>query len=140
MKTAILTPLDLEKRGSWHYVTKPFRFASARAYYVYEVPPGFPTDLASARVGNWQLMGTTEEPAVAHDYLYATGQAGKLGADLIFYDLLRAAKTPRWKAVPYVAVVMIAAWPAWRAHRRGKTLASRFLRGLELVPLPTNRP
>ena len=75
-----------------------------------------------------------------HDYLYATGERGKLLADYAFWQLLRAAKIHPVKDGIYTAAVVLFALPAYRAHRRGKTLASRFLKGLELVPLPINHP
>lgn len=128
MKTnpVILSKLDLEATDSGWRLTSEFRAWVPPA--LISVPKGFPTDLASARIGNWQLMGNTREAAVVHDYLYATGERGKIGADWAFYILLRAAKIGRFKAGLYAGAVLLFGQGAYRAHRRGNTAAVRFLR------------
>jgi Protein of unknown function (DUF1353) len=125
-KPVILSKLDLEATGSGWRLTSEFRAFVPPS--IVSVPKGFPTDLASAKMGNWQLMGTTREAAVIHDYLYATGERGKLMADLAFYRLLRQAKTDRLRAALYTAAVLVKGWSAYRAHRRGNTAAVKFLR------------
>lgn len=125
-RPATLSRLDLEVNGTGWKLTEDFRVWLPPQ--IVTVPRGFPTDLASARIGNWQLMGTTREAAVVHDYLYATGERGKIGADLAFYALLREAKTDRFRALLYTAAVLLRGWPAYRAHRRGNTPAVKFLR------------
>ena len=125
-KPVILSKLDLEANGQGWRLASDFRAFVPPA--IVSVPKGFPTDLASARIGNWQLMGTTREAAVIHDYLYATGERGKLMADWAFYCVLRQAKTDRFRAALYTAAVLVKGWGAYRAHRRGNTAAAKFLR------------
>ena len=125
-KPVILSKLDLEATGTGWRLTSEFRAFVPPS--IVSVPKGFPTDLASAKVGNWQLMGNTREAALVHDYLYATGERGKVGADWAFYCLLRAAKIGRFRAGLYAGAVLLFGQPAYRAHRRGNTPAVKFLR------------
>lgn len=125
-KPVSLTKLDLEAYGSGWKLSADFRVWVPPS--IISVPKGFPTDLASAKVGNWQLMGNTREAALVHDYLYATGERGKVGADWAFYQLLRAAKIGRFRAGLYAGAVLLFGHRAYRSHRRGNTPAVRFLR------------
>lgn len=134
MKSVILSELStVLTANGMHELTVPFRFFSHRLNRIVEVPAGFPTDFASARIGNWQLLGHTERPAVAHDWLFATGEVGLILAGLVFYDLLRAEKETRWRSCLYAlaATITPGARKAWKAHRRGTTPGARFVESLK---------
>ncbi len=131
MKNAFLTRLTLEDDGNGSYRhAAPFRFFSRRIGRVVEIPRGFPTDLASARIGNWQLRGETERAAAIHDLLFATGEVGIYLAGLIFYDFLRISGVGRLKATIYAlaATFTPGARKAWHSHRAGHSKAAKFLR------------
>ena len=110
-------------------LTEPLRYYSLILGQVVEVPTGFPTDLASFRLGSLALTDEQVDPAAAvHDYGYATGTRWRIVWDLVFYEAQRAAGVGKWAAVRRTAAVMLAGWKPWRDHRKGRTAATRWLK------------
>ena len=64
------------------------------------VPSGFITNMASCKIGNFALRGSTESPSVLHDYLYE-GHVTRKRADALFYEALRDEKVNPIKARIY---------------------------------------
>ena len=72
------------------------------------VPSGYITDLASipgALQGLFHVNDETRLPAVVHDWLYTTQERSRAQADELLYRMMRAAGSPRWKAVLFFHVV-----------------------------------
>jgi len=109
-----------------------------------EVPKNFPTDFASFRIGDFQLRGKTDRPAVLHDWLYASGECSRFIADLTFYAACRSEGLGRFRAGLRCAAVMLfsPARKAWQAHRRGTTPGARFYKALNgpEIDNTTNHP
>lgn len=128
--TDILTAPAPDLDEGFHRVTEPLRFYSKVTGGVIEVPKGFPTDFASLRVGDLQLRGKTDRPAVLHDYLYAEGARSKIAADIIFYEACRSEGLNVFRAgIRFLAVLWSKkAKSAYQAHRKGATHATKFLR------------
>jgi len=131
VKTAFLTQLSYEVRPDGvSYLTKPLRFYSHRFERTWEAPREFPTDRASAELFGFKLIGKSESPWVGHDFLFANGEVGLLGAGLVLFDLMRAEGETKFKSAVFslVATFHHKAVKAYRAHRRGNTAAAKFLR------------
>ena len=122
----------------------PLRYESRVMGCPVSVPRGFPTDLASFRIGDLRLAGATDRPAVIHDFLYARGSEWKSVCDLVFYEACRAEGLGRIRAgLRFLAVwASPTARKAWNAHRRGTTPAARFLKALNgpQIDNTTNHP
>lgn len=80
-----------------------FSYASdvARKFIkVIDVPKGFETDLAS--VPRWPIVflmdgETSQEPAVIHDYLYATGLLPRKLCDEVLLESMTLTGVPWWR-------------------------------------------
>lgn len=147
MRSAFLTVLRTvpaaDLRPPFHRLCEPLRYFSAMSGHAIEVPRGFPTDFASCRIGDLELRGKTDRPAVVHDWLYAQGIRGKVACDLVFYEACRAEGLGVFRSGLRFAAVLAApaAHKAWRAHRRGNTPGARFCAALLTAPDPiTNHP
>ena len=122
MKSAFLTPLVVQEidDGDWE-VHELFRYFSELLNYEIKVPVGFRTDFASIpRIPIvFDILGDTcHEPAVIHDYLYATAKTDRKTADNV---LLEAMETfgIHWldRRMIYLGV-RIGGWKAWNEHRK----------------------
>ena len=148
IKAAFLTELytdpahDIGPEFSRIRNRKPFKFLSAIRGQVIEVPPRFPTDFASFHIGDLQLRGKTDKPAVIHDWLYAKGDTRKWLADIIFYEACRVEGMSKFRAsIRFLAVFLTpAAHRAWRAHRRGNTPGAKFIKSLTFNDKTENHP
>jgi len=133
---AFLSPLftkpDTTLGSDFSRLVDPLRFYSRITGRVIHIPRGFPTDFASFRIGDLQLRGKTDRPAVVHDWIYANGNHRKWLADLIFYEACRSEGMGRFRAGLRCAAVLFApaAHKAWKAHRRGITPGARFVKAL----------
>lgn len=125
-------------------LTERLRYRSRITGRVVSVPKDFPTDLASFRIGDLELRGRTDRPAVVHDWLYATGTHRKWLADFIFYEACRSEGMGRFRAGVRTAAVLFmpTAHRAWKGHRRGTTPGARFVRALKCPDFTstTNHP
>lgn len=117
---------------NFYRLTKALTYHSRITGRIVSVPNNFPTDFASFRIGDLELRGKTDRPAVVHDWLYASGVHRKWLADLIFYEACRTEGMGRIRAGLRCAAVLIAptARKAWKAHRKGNTPGARFVRAL----------
>lgn len=120
-----LSQPDFHRRGKLLVLDAPLRFRDA-AGRIWEVPAGFPSDLASVPLllpgVLHALLGSLIESAGAalvHDYLYASGLVPRREADRIFYQALRAEGAGRARATCYWLGVRAGGWLAWRSHRKG---------------------
>jgi len=130
---AFLTQLFTKPgEGGFVHLVDPLRYYSRITGRVIHVPRNFPTDFASFRIGDLQLRGKTDRPAVVHDWLYASGTHRKWLCDLLFYEACRSEGMGRFRAGIRCAAVLFAptAHRAWKAHRRGTTPGARFVRAL----------
>ena len=133
---AFLSPLftkpDTALGADFSRLVDPLRFYSRITGRVIHIPRGFPTDFASFRIGDLQLKGKTDRPAVVHDWIYANGNHRKWLSDLIFYEACRSEGMGRLRAGLRCAAVLFApaAHRAWKAHRRGITPGARFVKAL----------
>lgn len=111
---------------------EPLRYFSRITGQVQHIARGFPTDHATFHVGDLELRGKTDRPAVGHDENYARGIYRKWLCDLIFYEACRSEGMGRTRALARWAAVTFfpAAHRAWKAHRRGITPGARFCKAL----------
>lgn len=136
LKTSFQTELDYEvKPDGWSYLVKPLRFFSHRFNRTWEAGKGFPTDRASAEFMGFKLIGKSERPWVGHDFLFATGDVGLFGAGIVLYDMLRVEGNGWFPSLIFSAFATIhpKAVKSYLAHRKEKTLAVKFLKGLSQV-------
>jgi hypothetical protein len=117
-----------KRAGRLYRLTANYRIhLNALVYGVYikniDVPEGFITDFASVPRAFWRIVppfGVYIPAAVAHDYLYSTGEAPRKVADMVFVLVMERLGVPRWKRwLMYRAVRMFGVAP-WRRHRQGK--------------------
>lgn len=107
------------RRRRWTVETE-FCFASDIAGKMICVRQGFTCDLSSIpRLPLvFLLLGSRAVRAgVIHDWLYATGQIGKIKADLVYYEALRAEGYLRLTSALATAGVLLGGWLAWYQHR-----------------------
>lgn len=91
------------------------------------VPEGFETDLASVPRflrdrKAFDVNGLSREPAILHDYLYATGRGCKEFADLTFYQALISVGVSRWNAWAFYQAVNWFGGSAYREHARRRAV------------------
>lgn len=99
-----LSPLVLRLAGwedsdKWQLVS-PLLYQSDVALETFTVPAGFVTDLASVPrvpVAYWLTGGTSNEAAVVHDYLYATGIVSRETADAVLREASAVTGVPAWR-------------------------------------------
>lgn len=106
MKYGFQNHLKIEKLDSNNYKlldNLDFRFKNL---YI-TVEQGFITDLASAKLGNFQLRGLTECPSVLHDWNYTKKKYSRFKCDWIFYKSLRLEGVNILKASLYFITVRI---------------------------------
>ncbi len=96
------------KNGDW-VLSSPLVYRSEVANRIIVAPFGFSTDFDSVpRLPLAYLLfgGTVTEPAVIHDYLYATGDLSRRLADAVFLEAMEAFGIHAWRR-----------WPMWLAVR-----------------------
>lgn len=121
----------------------PLRYFSRITGQVHHIPRGFPTDLATFHIGDLELRGQTDRPAVWHDAVYAQGTYRKWLCDILFYEACRSEGMGRTRALLRWAAVTFApaAHRAYRAHRKGGTPGARFYKSLTFrADSTTNHP
>lgn len=108
MKSEFLTPLNVEYMGyhrgaQWWKLTRPLAYFSEEAFNFIVVPEGFVCDFASVKRVPliWWLWGSkAHRAAVIHDYLYREGTYGRKGADIIFFEAMKATDYRLWSRCP----------------------------------------
>jgi len=121
----------------------PLRYFSRITGQVPHIPRGLPTDLASFAIGDLELRGKTDRPAVKHDADYAQGLRRKWLCDLMFFEACRSEGMGRFRAFLRWSAVTFApaAHRAWKAHRSGYTPGAKFYRALTTqTDSTTNHP
>ncbi len=96
----------------------------------FTVPIGFECDLASVPRGFRNIVskhGKHNPAAIAHDYLYATGQVNRKVADIYFREFLKMVKVPKWLASLMYRAVRIGGKKAYQRHK-AKRAAKRETR------------
>lgn len=110
----------------WEVCDKPFRYKSDLAGLI-TVNVGFRTDFASVpRLGIiYALLGdTAHEPAVIHDYIYATAITTREIADKVLLEAMGVIGLPWWRRWPIYIGVRVGGWYAWNQHRKEGNLSS----------------
>lgn len=114
----------------WAVYDHPFRYDSDLAGLI-TVPTGFYTDFASVpRLGLlYAMLGDrAHQPAVIHDFLYATGTTTRSMADHVLYEAMTVIEIADWQRDLIYAGVRAGGWYAWEQHRKEGDL--------KVVPLP----
>lgn len=104
----------------------PFRYASDIGGLI-TVNIGFRTDFASVpRLGIiYAMLGNyAHQPAVIHDYLYATAITDRKTADNILLEAMSVIGLPWWRMWPIFAGVRMGGWHAWNQHRKEGDLST----------------
>lgn len=102
-------------------IDHPFRYESDVAMQLITVPIGFYTDFASIpRLGIvYAMLGDrAHEPAVIHDFLYATAITTRKMADDVLFEAMSTMHLPFWQRLPIYWGVRIGGWHAWNQHRK----------------------
>lgn len=97
-----------DETGKW-VLLSPLAYKSDVVGEIIVVPFGFHTDFASVpRLPLAYLLfgGVITEPAVIHDYLYATGVLSRRQADAVLLEAMKSINVPVWRR-----------WPMWLAVR-----------------------
>ena len=95
----LVDDLSNEGRGSWR-LASPLAYSSDVSGLTITVPVGFITDFASvprAPIAFWLTGDTAHEPAVIHDYLYATGLLPRALADSVLLEAMAVEGVPSWR-------------------------------------------
>ncbi len=95
----LVDDLSNEGRGSWR-LASPLTYSSDVSGLTITVPVGFITDFASvprAPIAFWLTGDTAHEPAVIHDYLYATGLLPRALADSVLLEAMAVEGVPSWR-------------------------------------------
>lgn len=103
----------------------PFRYQSDLIGLI-AIPVGFETDFASVpRLGIlYALLGDrAHEPAVVHDYLYATALTTREISDKVLLEAMGVLGLPFWQKWPIYAGVRLGGWYAWNQHRKQGNLS-----------------
>ncbi len=112
--SGFLTTLQVmhDSNGEW-VLSSPLAYDSDLAEQIIVVPFGFSTDFASVpRLPLAYLLfgGVVTEPAVIHDYLYATGCLPRRMADAVLLEAMETIGVPAWRRWPMWAAVRLAGW------------------------------
>jgi hypothetical protein len=94
-------------------LSSPLVYHSDVAKQIIVAPFGFSTDFASVpRMPLAYLLfgGVATEPAVIHDYLYATGGLPRHMADAVLLEAMKTIGVPAWRRWPMWAAVRLAGW------------------------------
>lgn len=86
----------------------------------HEVPKAFQTDLASTPRIFWQIApptGEYDEPAVIHDYAYATGKHPRYTADWLMLDSMISKGCNPVVSFAFFVMLRMFGWIAWNKHR-----------------------
>lgn len=116
--SGFLTTLQAEhdQHGEW-VLSSPLAYRSDVAGQMIVAPSGFSTDFASVpRIPLAYLLfgGVVTEPAVIHDYLYATGFLPRRMADAVLLEAMATIGVPAWRRWPMWAAVRLAGWMFYR--------------------------
>ena len=120
--SAFLTPLVVvEVDDSVFALYKPFIYQSDLAKRTFTIPINFRTDFASVpRLGIlYAMLGDrAHEPALVHDFLYASALTTRKMADDILMEAMDVLKLPFWQKWPIYWGVRVGGWYAWNQHRK----------------------
>lgn len=112
--------LDMQDNGNGTFtLLKPLVFTS-RTLGVLVVPAGFLTDLASIPQVFQSFLskiGPYDEPAVVHDYLYATQPCTRTLADRTLREGMQDAGVKAWQVFVIYWAVRIGGGPIWADHQ-----------------------
>lgn len=111
-----LTPLDVElvddNANKWR-LRSPLAYDSDLVGHVIGIPAGFVTDFASVPripVAFWLTGDCAHEPAVVHDYLYATCEVPRDMADAVLLEAMEVVGVPAWRRWVIYAGVRVGGW------------------------------
>lgn len=102
--------------GNWTLM-EPLMYESNIAKEVFTVPSGFSTDFDSVpRLPLAYLLfsGVVIEPAVIHDYLYATGSTSRRLADAVFLEAMEVYGITTWRRCAMWLAVRMLGWLFFR--------------------------
>ena len=101
--------LDGKDDGEWKLIA-PLVYSSSVAGWIFKVPAGFVTDLASIPrlpLVYWLMGGKANESSVVHDWLYSSKQVSRYMADCVLVEASAVIGVSWWRRVLLFAGVRL---------------------------------
>jgi hypothetical protein len=116
IKYGFQNTLKIEKLSEGKYKLLSDLVYISKKYGTIIIPEGFTCDLASFKIGNFQLRGKSEEPSVLHDLFYSGThkRTSRKVADELFLESLLSEKETRLKSTLYWLAVRLIGWKYYK--------------------------